>query len=93
MLKSSQLDADIRNKVNDLDKLCIKNGVVSVKEYFDDLRCEVDLATEQQIEAIRKNNEQLLKQIDQYEKECLLKIEDQNVDINAVNDIKKYFKH
>ena len=74
---SKQLDEEIKNKSNDLEKFFIRNGTVSVREYFDELKCEVDLATEQQIELIRKNNERLMKEIDLYEKECLQKIENQ----------------
>ena len=58
-----------------MDKLALENdlGADKIKEYYEDLRNEVQLHLELLIESLKKQSQELIQQIDEYEIEAALK--------------------
>jgi hypothetical protein len=65
---------------NNTDKLINnkKNSIQTIRKHCDDVRNQVDLRTEMVIEEIKTYREELIKQVNEYEKECIEKFELEN---------------
>ena len=72
----AQLD-EIKLKLDQLDK-DNKLGADKIKEYYDELRNEVQLSSEELIESINKRNMELIVQINAYEKKSMLDFSKEN---------------
>jgi len=71
-LKSSL--EEIEQKLKQIS-FSLKTGIDEIKEYFINLRIDVQLATEEAIRQIHMFNEELINEIDQIERNCLASIE------------------
>ena len=73
----------------------LDNGALAIHEHCSKLRRDVQLNTELHIEKIKDNNEKLIKEINDYEKECVSKYEvnivkDTNSIENLINELRTF---
>ncbi len=76
----NSLKTTLKNLQNKLDRLKsdLNNGKDRIQEYCIDLRTELYLCTELLIERINKLSDELLKEINDYEKECISNFENKD---------------
>ena len=60
-----------KTKINDLEAVLLNNGVDKVKEHCTNLRSDIQETTKQTIELVNRLNKELIKNVDDYEAECL----------------------
>lgn len=74
--KIEELKSKINMAKNEIEKLenGLKNSEFRFRDYCVSVRSEIDLATEKAIDAIQNNRDELLNQVNEYEKEIMDKI-------------------
>jgi hypothetical protein len=70
-------EAQLDELKQSMDKLALENdlGADKIKEYYEDLRNEVQLHLEELIESLKKQSSELIRKIDEYEIEAALKFD------------------
>ncbi len=61
----------LEKKLEDLKSYFLNNGDDKIREKCLDMRIDIDLATEKRILLIQEQRDQLIKEIDVFENECL----------------------
>ena len=58
-------------RIYEVENTFVKNGADKVKEYCQNLRLEIQLATEQRINEMHLLSDKLMSQIDQFQADCI----------------------
>lgn len=91
----------LKTNLNQLESLAtdvkfdLDNRGDKVKDHCIELKRQVQLATEQKIQEINEFNKKFLKEVDQYEKECIQKLANNNSEVNPaveslMSEVKKF---
>lgn len=84
--------AQNQEKIYELDKLLTNNGADVLREFCIDLKSEIDLAVEKQIEKLRESSNRMTQQIEAFEQKSVKRLMETRIEIKNIQQLEHDFK-